>query len=229
MQSTEQGLIVSKPELELLLRFTNPDSDQLNRVAFEAAGETIEAMATDGASAVRLVTANEFLPANRWLVELTFLEHLKRSMGAKDCARLEFSGESLTTATILEVMNDGDSEPVTEERATATWQHDACIHQLEFPFDGIVELVAPFTNDKGVPQSFSATMLKRMALLAKLDLETVTVTHGRRHTDGATWQGVMGDGTELLIRVMPYTTREKPQRRKRDNQPELGFDEESDE
>jgi hypothetical protein len=213
MQAPKDGIIISKDELLALLGFTNMQSPKLSSISLEATIRTVTAMATDGHSGIRLVCDNDghWPDGARWSLERDFLDRVNRAMATKDLLRLAFSGSSLTEAVVLEVIEDG-ADPVIEEREKITWPRDACIHQLEFPFDGVSKLIRPFSNDKGVPQSFAPRLLKRMALLAKLNAEVCNITHGRTREDGATWSLQTSDGTDVLARVMPYVKEEQHER-----------------
>jgi hypothetical protein len=213
MQSKEDGIIISKAELQSLLAFTNKESPKFSVVSFVTTANTVSAMATDGHSAIRMVCDNDgdWPDGSTWCLERDFVDRVNRAMKSKDLLRLAFSGSSLTEAVVLEVLEDG-ADPVLEESETITWPRDACVHQLEFPFDPLAELVRPFANDKGVPQVFDPRILKRVSVLAALNSGACSITHGPSGNDGATWELQTSDGTDVLARIMPLGQYEEDKR-----------------
>lgn len=224
MRGEEEGIVLSKGELEALIAFSHPDSADLNCVVFETEIHHVNAYSMDGYAGIMGKGDNGGFTteAHRWRVELEFLEAAKKALGSKDYVRLEFSGDSLHEAVVLELL-ESDGDPVLEARATIQWPHDACLHQGELPFADWRQVFAPFANDKGVPQEQSPRYLKRFGCFEKIGAEVVTSHSGRHAKDGTTYAATGYDGTTWAVVIKP-PGQKKPKTRKTKDERQRSLD-----
>jgi hypothetical protein len=148
----------------------------------------------------------------QWRVVLPFMEAVKKAMGAKDFARLEINGASLTEAVILELL-DGE-DPILEERQTVRWHEDACDHQAQFPFAGAESACKKLENERGVPQGLAPRFVKRLGLMAGLNTGQIELRSGKRASDGVMAIATTSDDTEWVCRIMPCGEEAVEDRRK---------------
>lgn len=228
MRGDENGIILNKAEVALLLAHADKESKTLDCVAFSASINAVEAFASDGVCAVACTGDNDGFRENadtvqQWRVVLPFLEAVKKALGTKDFVRLQFNGSSLTEAVILELLED--DEPILEERQTVQWHEDACDHQAQFPFAGAQAACKKLENDRGVPQGIAPRFLKRLGLMAALDTAEIQIRSGKRASDGVMAIATTSDESEWVCRIMPRGDEAIAEKRKDretdDRQPEL--------
>lgn len=225
MKGEDLGIVLSQPELALLLAHADKESETLNCVAFAADINTVSAYASDGTCAVAGTGDNDGFRENstgeqQWRVVLPFLERVKKSLKAKDYVRFQFSGASLTEAVILERFEE-DGEPVIEELTTVTWHEDACNQQAQFPYAGARDACKPLANDKGVPQTISPRFLKRLGIMAALATNEIEMRSGKSASSGIMAIAKTSDGTDWVCRIMPRGEEAQTARKAERDQQEL--------
>lgn len=127
MKINEEGLLISKPELQALLAFagTSPELLALYGVQFKSDGARLTARATNGAVAAEADGECDCGATGEWFVHRDFLMTAKKLLDAKTFLRLSFETMSLRDAAIVD-----DEDNI---RSTLTWSQDAIITQLELP------------------------------------------------------------------------------------------------
>lgn len=126
MKFTDEGLFLSKAEIDALLAFAsdNPESPTLYGVHFRVTRHEVRARASNGYIALDGLGQNESERLSEWFVHRDFLRRAYKVLDNSHRLRLEFKGASLYHSTIVDA--DGN------ELSSFSWPTDAANGQQSF-------------------------------------------------------------------------------------------------